>query len=253
MNLEKRRQKIAEYVKAAGFVSVNDLAEKFGVTEVTIRTDVRALASEGILQRSHGGAIAVSRKVVDLKEDLKATVNVDLKTRIARAAAKLVNDDDSILVASGSTMVAFAESLNSDSHLNVVTPSIRVSMKLVDNPNISLIQLGGIIYSNTLSTRGEYAVMGLDIVHCTKLFFGAEGFDLDNGVSCATIEEAQLTKEMIKSSSKVILLADSSKFGRRGFGKICRLEDVDIIVTDNGLGEGARKNIEALGISLIIA
>lgn len=253
MNLEKRRQRIVDYVKKTGFATVSDLAEQFGVTEVTIRADMRALAAACLLQRSHGGAVAMSRSVVDLKEDLKALDNVDQKVSIAKAAAALVNPNDSILVASGSTMVTFAEHLDTSKHLNVVTPSIRVSMKLVDNPNVSLLQLGGIIYSNSLSTRGDYAAMGLDIIHCTKLFFGAEGFDLENGISCATLEEAHLTKKMIESASQIILLADSSKFGRRGFGRICRLEDVDVLVTDSGLGEGARKNIEALGVTVVIA
>ena len=259
MNPEKRRRKIAEYIKHTGFASVVDLAERFGVTEVTIRADIRSLAADGLVQRSHGGAMATSRSVVDLNEDIKATVNVEQKNAIAKAAAALVSPNDSILIASGSTMVSFAEMLawneniqNGD-HINVVTPSIRVSMKLLDTPGISLLQLGGVIYPNTLSTRGDYAVMGLEIIHCTKLFFGAEGFDLENGVSCATLEEAMLTREMMKAASQIILLADSSKFAGRGFGRICMLENVDVLVTDDGLAAEARRSIEELGITVIIA
>lgn len=148
---------------------------------------------------------------------------------------------------------SFAEKIESQGQLTVVMPSIRISMKLLAKQNIGIMQLGGMIYPNTLSTRDDYAIQGLANVHCNKLFFGAEGFDLFGGITCATLEEAKLTQKMIAAASQTILLADSTKFGRHGFGKICSLEDIDILVTDNGLQKEVREKIEDLGITVIIA
>lgn len=251
--VEKRRQYIADFVKNNGSASVNDLANLLGVTEVTIRTDLRVLASDGVIKRSHGGAITVSRSVVDMKEDIKATINIEQKKKIAVIAAQMVEKDDSIIIASGSTMVTFAQTIIPKEHLYVVTPSVRIAMKLIDNPAVSIYQLGGLIYPNTLSVRGSHACDELKSILCSKLFFGVEGFDIESGLTCATVEEAHLTQALIKSASQVILLADSSKFGRRGFGRICALEDVDILVTDAGLDDEVRHKIEALGVTVKIA
>lgn len=248
-----RKQYILDEIKRSGFVTVTDLAEKLKVTEVTIRTDLRVLQKEGKIDRTHGGATLSTRSVVDMNEDIKAQINVEKKEAIANAAARLVDRDDTILVASGSTMVAFAEKIESQGQLTVVTPSIRISMKLLAKQNIGIMQLGGMIYPNTLSTRDDYAIQGLANVHCNKLFFGAEGFDMFGGITCATLEEAKLTQKMIAAASQTILLADSTKFGRHGFGKICGLEDIDILVTDSGLKKEVREKIEDLGITVIIA
>lgn len=248
-----RKQYILDEIKRSGFVTVTDLAEKLKVTEVTIRTDLRVLQKEGKIDRTHGGATLSTRSVVDMNEDIKAQINVDKKEAIATAAAQLVDRDDTILVASGSTMVAFAEKIQSQGQLTVVTPSIRISMKLLAKQNIGIMQLGGMIYPNTLSTRDDYAIQGLANIHCNKLFFGAEGFDMFGGITCATLEEAKLTQKMIAAASQVILLADSTKFGRHGFGKICGLEDIDILVTDSDIPREVRDKIEDLGITVIVA
>ena len=249
----KRRKYISELVTKRGYARVVDLAENLGVTTATIRTDLQYLEDKGALIRSHGGAITATSAVRDLKEDVKKKVNAGPKKRIGKEAAKLINENESIIIASGSTMVAFAEEVVPCESLNIVTPSIRIASQFLDRPNVTILQLGGIIYGNTLSTRGAYAEAGLDTLHCSKVFFGVEGFDIKSGLTCATLEEANLTRKMMKSATQSIVLADSTKFCRRGFGKICNLEDIDILITDNGLPEEARSAIESIGIAVIIA
>ena len=249
----KRRKYISELVTKRGYARVVDLAENLGVTTATIRTDLQYLEDKGALIRSHGGAITATSAVRDLKEDVKKKVNAGPKKRIGKEAAKLINENDSIIIASGSTMVAFAEEVVPCESLNIVTPSIRIASQFLDRPNVTILQLGGIIYGNTLSTRGAYAEAGLDTLHCSKVFFGVEGFDIKSGLTCATLEEADLTRKMMKSATQSIVLADSTKFCRRGFGKICNLEDIDILITDNGLPEEARSAIESIGITVVIA
>ena len=208
---ESRRKKIVDVVTSKGFMTVVDLAEKFNVTSATIRTDLNALEDAGLLIRSHGGAIPGVAKVVNLRDDEKAQNNKELKFRIAREAAKLVKNGDSITIASGSTMNLFAESLSQDIRVNVLTPSLRIASRLIDNPSVSLFFLGGNINNYTYSTYGPYAVYGLDIFHTNKLFFGVEGYSADGGLSCGFIEEADLTKKMMKSATQIIVLADSTK------------------------------------------
>lgn len=249
----KRRKYISDLVARHGYARVTDLAENLGVTTVTIRTDLKYLEDKGVLIRSHGGAITSTSTVRDLKEDIKKKANAVPKKLIGKEAARLISENDSIIIASGSTMVAFAEEIVPRENLNVVTPSIRIASRFIDMPNVTILQLGGIIYGNSLSTRGAYAEAGLETLHCSKVFFGVEGFDIKSGLTCATLEEANLTRKMMKSATQIIVLADSTKFCRRGFGKICNLEDIDILITDSGLPAEARNAIEAIGITVILA
>lgn len=249
---EKRRSTILRMISDQGFAKVVDLANNMNVTAVTIRTDLNILEQEGKIIRSHGGAVPTTSKVRDLKEDQKSGEHAIQKSSIAQAAARLVDENDSIIIASGSTMLAFAKAIDTSNPLNVVTPSLRIAMQFIDTPNVTTIQLGGTVYGNTLSTRGEYAEMGLSMFHCNKLFFGVEGFDPESGLTCATIEEATLTRKMIDSATKVIVLADSSKYCRRGFGKICNMDNIDTLITDSGLSEAARRRIEDCGVNIIL-
>lgn len=250
---DNRRSKIVRKVKALGYISVSTLAEELKVTSATIRSDLNALEQEHLLIRSHGGAIPAASPVTNLREDEKAKRNMDLKLRIAAEATKLVSTNDSITIACGSTMLAFANAISPQGTLNVLTPSLRIAMSLVENENIKVFQLGGIIDDFTYSSHGQYAEKGIEMFHSNKLFFGVEGFDPQVGLSCATIGEADITKKMIQAATQIIVLADSTKFRRRGFCNICSMKDIDILITDSGLSEQAREEIQSLGIKLIIA
>lgn len=249
---EYRRQAILDFVSSRSFAGVNDLAAMFNVTTATIRTDLQALEDDGKVIRSHGGVVPAVRPVSDLHEDVKSKENVDQKKRIAAAAAKLVGANDSIIIASGSTMACFAEAITPIEHLNVVTPSVRIAIKLINKEKISLVQLGGQLYPNSLSSRGTIAEAQLENFHCNQTFFGVEGFDLKCGLTCATAEEANLTRKMIERSSNVVVLADSTKLSRKGFGHICDLSDIDVLVTDTDLPEESRLLIEEKGVKVIL-
>lgn len=253
MKTEERRKAILENLAIHGFASVSDLAESMGVTTMTIRTDLNALEAEGKLIHSHGFASIVRNAVVELKEDDKSKVNVEAKQAIAASASALIEPYDAIVVASGSTMVAFAQAVTPKDHLKVVTPSIRIASVFLDNDKVDLFILGGEIYRNSYSVRGIYAESALELIQCGKCFFGVEGFDVEAGLTCNNIEEATLTRKMMSSAQKTIVLADSSKFCRRGFAKICDLKDVDILVTDSGISDKARKSITELGVEVIMA
>ena len=251
--IEQRRKYILDQIVKDGFVKVSDLAESLGVTQTTIRKDLNYLESQGVLQRAHGSAIPPTQQMMDLNLSAKKLINFEAKQKIAEKAASLIKSDDSILVASGSTISLFAEALKPKGRLNVVSISVNISAHLGDIPGITVMQVGGILYGNTLSVLGAEASKTIENLYCSKVFFGVDGIDLDDGLTCGTGEEASITQKMMQSSQTRIVLSDSSKVGQRGFARICEVGDIDILITDSGMPLETRQRIENMGVKLIIA
>ena len=255
LSVAERHKYILDHLNKYGFVRITDVANELGVTKVTIRKDVKILEAKGLLYKVHGSARSANPHVADTDVHVKGNVNREEKERIARKAVELLNDNDSIIMASGSTIYAFAEAIKREvrSHLNVVTTFLKTSVLLNDVEEINVVQLGGCVHKKSLSAIGGYAEAALSDFSCSKLFFGVDGIDLEHGITTSTIEEAKLTQVMMRSASKIIILADSSKFGQRGFGRICSLEEVDVIVTDSRISEQAVAMAEEAGVDLVIA
>ena len=221
---------------------------------MTIRKDIKILESKGLLYKVHGSARPANPHVADLDVHVKDNINRDAKRRIAQRAAEMLGETDSIIVASGSTVYAFAEEIKMRMwhHLNIVTPFLRLGVLLNESENVNVVQLGGSVHKKSLSVLGEEAARELDDCICSKVFFGVDGIDPEHGITTSTIDEAKLTRRMMHAASQVIVLADSSKFGQRGFGRICALEDIDVIVTDERIPEQMISIIEEAGVDLII-
>ncbi len=251
--LGQRRKHILDHIRKDGFVKVSELAEALGVTQTTIRKDLKFLEAQGVLQRAHGSAISPTQQIMDINLSAKKLINFEAKQKIAQKAASLIEADDSILVASGSTITMFAEALKPKGRLNVVSISVNISAQLGDIPGVTVMQVGGILYANTFSVLGAEASKTIENLFCSKVFFGVDGVDLDYGITCGTGEEASITQKMIQSSQTSIVLADSSKIGQRGFARICELGDIDILITDSGMPMETRQRIERMGVKLIIA
>lgn len=251
--IAERRKYILESILKDGLVKVADLASALGVTQTTIRKDLNHLEQEGLLYRAYGSALPATIPVMDINLNNKKLINFEAKQRIASAACGLIEENDSIILGSGSSIAIFAEALKPKGRLNVVTTAVNISMHLGDTANITVMQVGGLLYSNTLSVVGNDAIQTIRNVYCSKLFIGVDGIDPDYGITSGTVEESDLIQQMIKSAEKTILLSDSSKYGKRGFSRICPIEDIDIIITDSGLPEEARCRMEELGVKVIIA
>ncbi len=254
-NITKRHNYILEKLAQYGSVRIADMAEELGVTTVTIRNDLNILEADGMVYRIHGGARQVNPHVTDIKVFVKDNINREEKVKIARRAVELIEDNDSIVMGDGSTVYAFAEEIRAHQfqHLNIVTPFIRIGLLFNDMDNVNVVQLGGTIHRESLSVLGDAAMKALDDCVCSKVFLGADGIDIENGMTTSTIEGAKLLRKMIQTASKTIVLADTSKFGQRGFGHICSIEDIDVIITDDGISEQVAASIEEAGVDLIIA
>jgi DeoR family transcriptional regulator of aga operon len=251
--VQERRQAICDLLSTVESISVETLAERLQVTGATIRSDLRDMESRREIYRSHGQVSLVRPHITDLDIREKIFINAEQKNRIGAAAAAMIGKNDAILMTSGSTIDAMARQVEAKESLHVVTPSVGVALALSQKPGVEVMILGGTLVRKSLSVRDNYTIEGLKHVSCTKLFLSCDGLDLHSGVITAFIEEARLTRAMMGAAGKVILLADSSKIGKTGYGKICDLRDVDILITDDGIPDAVRRKFEAAGVSVVTA
>ena len=233
MTLSERHKAILESLRNSGSVDVGVLSQQLKVSAVTIRKDLDMLEEKKLLYRTHGGAIIADPYIATRKVSEKEKLHPELKRRIGQRAIELLSPQDALIIASGTTVQAFARCIP-NMKMTVITSAMNVVMELLDKPDIEIIQLGGIIRHSSASVVSEYAIRMLDNIACNKLFLGVDGIDPEYGLSTTHLQEASLNRMMIHSATKTIVLADSSKFGRRGFSKICDMSDIDHVITDSG-------------------
>ncbi|WP_323134713.1 transcriptional repressor AgaR [Pontibacter kalidii] len=252
ITIAERHQQIINRLQQEGKVNVADLCADMDVSSVTIRKDLKLLEDKGLLFRTHGGATLHNPYTIDRSVNEKEKIQSTEKMLIGTAAAKLLQPNDSILIASGTTVLALAKSIQPKGQLTVITSALNVSQELIQRPEIEVIQLGGLLRKSSSSVTGPYAESILTDFSFSKLFLGVDGIDLEFGLTTTNVMEAHLNRQMIKVSQKTIVLADSTKFGRRGFGRICGFEDIDQIITDRGVPDYVVKALEAMGTKVTI-
>lgn len=252
MTSSRRHDEILKLLEEKDNLDVLMLGELFGVSTVTIRKDLRLLEEKGLLFRTHGGASKASPYIRDRNVVEKELQFPEEKARIAAAAAKYVSPNDSIILASGTSLQAMAKALSTKPPITVITSSLYVSRILIQTPGIDVIQLGGMLRHSSGSVSGFEAERFLEGVVCSKLFLGADGIDLVHGLTTTDIAEARLNQKMIEVSETVIVLADSSKFAKHSFGKICHFDVVSRIITDDKIPVKIVKQLEDRGVSIEI-
>jgi len=253
LSIAERHKYILNTLQKEGFVKVIDIAKKLDVTTVTVRKDLKALEEKGLLYRTHGSASPVNPHIADKNVREKEKIKIKEKQLIGIAASRLIEEDDSIIINSGSTICAFAEQIEPKGQLRVVTSSIRATSILGEMEDVHVSQLGGTLRRSSMSVIGSYTLIFLKNITCSKVFLGVDGIDSEFGVTTSNIEEAELNRAMMDVSLKTIVLCDSSKFGRKGFGKICDVDKIDIIVTDDGISSSMQQLLEEHGVEVIVA
>ena len=253
MTKEERHALIMDRLAKQGSIMVSDLVRAMNVSSVTIRKDLTELEKQDKLYRSHGKAILMNPYIHNRSVIEKEQLAVDEKRAIGLAAAQLITRDDSIIIASGSTVHAMARNIKPIHRLTVVSASLPVSEILAQNESIDVMQLGGMLRHSSLSVVGQYSETILRDCSVSKLYMGVDGIDFEFGFTTTDMREAELNQKMMAAAQKTIILADSSKFGKRGFAKIGNMEDIDIIITDAGISPQDARAIEEIGIDLIIA
>ncbi len=256
MKLESMTQRhayILERLQAEGNVRVADLCDVLEVSAVTIRKDLKLLEDKGLLFRSHGNISKANPYTKDRNVNEKESILSEQKMCIGEKAASFIEPDEAIIIASGTTVLYLARAISADMQLTVLTSAMNISMALLDKPKIEIVQLGGIVRKSSTSVTGPYAENILENFACSKLFLGVDGIDMVQGCTTSNMMEAQLNRAMIRTAQKTVILTDSSKFGRQGFGKICPLSEIDQIITDEGIAPSTVRDLENMGIEVVIA
>jgi len=250
--LGERHQYILDRLQKEGKVNVLDLCEELNVSSVTIRKDLKLLEDKNLLFRNHGGGTLDNPYASDRHVNEKEKIKSSEKSHIGAAAASLIAPNDCIIIASGTTVLSLAKNIKPQGNLTVITAALNVATELNRHPEIEILLLGGILRKSSSSGTGIYAEKILEDFSCSKLFLGVDGIDLEFGLTTTHVMEAQLNRKMIEAAQKTIVLADSSKFGKRGFGKICGMEDVEQIITDKGISDHMVASLKGMGIEVTI-
>ncbi len=252
-NITARHQLILKKLQEHGRVSIDDLSEEMQVSGVTIRKDLKLLEDKNLLFRTRGGGSSSNPYKIEKPIHEKELISVKEKQQIARAALTLIGDNDSIIIGSGTTVFELARCLHPPKRITVITPALKVAMELINRPNVEVLQLGGILRPNSSSVAGFFAENILENVSSGILFLGVDGIDLNFGLSITNLAETSLDQKMIDAAQLIVIMADSSKFGQRGLGRICHLDQVQYIITDEGASSETIKQLEERGIKVIIA
>ena len=255
MLVEERRRHILDLLEQTKRVTVRELSRIFSVSAVTVRGDLEVLARMGALVRSHGGAVKALSPAPDLPISLKERLRQSEKARIGAVAASLIQDGETIIFDSGTTTAAVARCVAS-LHINsltVITNALNIALELASLPHVNTIMLGGIVRGAALSLVGPHAEQALSKLNADRMFLGVDGIDPEVGLTTPDLLEAQLSALMIGISREVVAVSDSSKFSQRSLSVIAKLDEIDKIVTDEGIPMDMVNAMTAAGVEVIIA
>ena len=247
----ERRQSIIQLAGEQGSVRVRELSELFQVSEVTIRSDLGVLTQQGLLLRDRGGAIPNENGGLFVAYAQRASINLEAKRRIGRFAATLVNPGETIIMDAGTTVMEMAKSLSMNLSVTVITNALNVAIQVGSLPNAHVIVLGGSLVRETIGTLGHNAERDLSELAVQTVFLGANAIDAEFGVTDTPAELARGKRLMVQAARRVILLADSYKWGRVSFAKVLSLSDIDLLISDTDLPTEAQAVIRAMGVELI--
>ncbi len=249
LNVDERRARILAILNQEGKVKVAELSKLFGISEVTIRTDLSELENAGMLERVHGGAVSTYRPYYNMTLHDRAKTNVDEKKRIAQEVASMISDGDTVIVTSGTTTLFVVQELKNLKNLTIITNSVSVSQELGNYRNANVILLGGNFNPQYQYTYGEDTICQLKRYKADKLILSADGIDCEEGITICHHFEAEVNRQMIARVNKIIVAADYTKIGRTDFAYIDSVDSMDILVTNENanhkeIGELIKRGIE---------
>jgi DeoR family transcriptional regulator, deoxyribose operon repressor len=247
----RRRETIEEFLKQDGAWKITDLANKLGVTTMTIRRDLDLLVQKGSVKVYHG--VAVPTKIQDYLVTEAESIRMGEKLRIAKAAASLVGPNETIIIDAGSTASMTAQELPRGIPLTVICLSLDAFLNVARNPDSEVILIGGIYHESSRVFESPESISLLKRHRATKAFISTSGFREDMGVTCSNQFEIEIKKAALHSSIEKILIADSSKFGKVNSYFFADLREFDTIITDTDLSKEALLLLRDQGIKVIVA
>jgi DeoR family transcriptional regulator of aga operon len=249
--IDERRGQILDLVRRQRRATVAELAERFKTSLVTIRGDLAALAAEGGLVRTRGGALPV-RDEEEVSIDVKETLHPEQKQRIAAAAARMIRDGETILLDSGTTTFAIARQIRDLplSGINVITNALNIATALASVRHVNLIMPGGQLREQSFSLSGPIAVNSLNGLHADRLFLGVDSLDPEIGLMTPYLQEAQFNAQMIRIARQVVAVADSSKLMRRNLSVIASVDQIDMLITDSAANPETVEELRRRGVEV---
>ncbi|HNS02301.1 MAG TPA: DeoR/GlpR family DNA-binding transcription regulator [Anaerolineae bacterium] len=247
---QERRHDILDSVQRSGRVFVADLSQSFGVSEVTIRSDLQMLADQGLVVRTHGGAIPAGRLSPELSLALRRQQQPLAKDHIGAAGAELIEDGDAVYLDTSSTALAIARHLTHHRYVTVVTNSIAIVNELTDCPNVHVVVPGGRLRRETASLIGADGLDYIRQLNIQKGFFGAHGVTPAEGLTDVSVEEAEVKRVLVGLCRQVVAVLDATKWGRVGVASFATLEQVDVIITDQDAPAELVAQAQAAGVAV---
>jgi DeoR/GlpR family transcriptional regulator of sugar metabolism len=244
---EERKHEILRMVTAEGRVSVTELSRKYSVSEVTIRTDLQDLADQGLIVRTHGGAVVVPHSPDILSLNLRRQQQTAEKERIGAAAAVFVNDGDAIFLDTSSTTLAIARRLKQFRDLTVLTNSLAVTQTLLEMTGITVVMTGGLLRRDTVSLIGVGGLELLDKYNIKTGFFGAHGLTVEEGLTDVSQGEAEVKRQAVSLCRQVVAVVDATKWGRVGPASFAAVSELSVIVTDQLAPQDIVDTMRSLG------
>lgn len=248
----ERRRIILEDLQQNKQVDIAKLYQRFAVSEVTLRKDLRYLENKNLLIRSRGGAMLPMKVGNDLSVKKRMVLNLDQKKLIAAAASLLIKEGDTIILDSGTTLMQLTKHIEKIKKLTIITNAIDLVIKLSEFSNVKIIVPGGIFHKKSCSLVGVTALENLHMYRADKYFVSADGINHE-GLFTSNLEEGQIAKLIMSHAKENIVLVDSSKFDRNGLINFAPLSKIHTLVTDQNIPQGYLDRLAELRIKVVIA
>jgi Transcriptional regulators of sugar metabolism len=249
----ERQKQILSLLTRQGSLSVAEIVEQFSISEATARRDLESLASQGKVQRVHGGVIAVEQAPPELPILERENEQSEEKNRIGLAAANLVADKETVFLGSGTTVLEVARNLRNHKNLTVITNSLPVLNALAGAEEITVISLGGMLRDSEMSFIGHITEQALSEVRADKVIMGTRGVSLEHGLTNDYLQETLTDRAILKIGREVIMVADHTKVNRVSTALLASLDSIQIFVTDSKADKKFIQELKKQGIQVIVA
>src|SRR5215217_91018 len=249
----ERHRKILSLLLKQGRLSIAEIVDQFSISQATARRDLESLASEGKVQRVHGGALAVDQAPPELPILERQDEQSDEKIKVGRAGAELITDNETVFLGSGTTVLEVAKNLRNRKNLTVITNSLPVLNVLAGIKEITVISLGGMLRDSELSFIGHITEQALIEIHADKVFMGTRGASLEHGFTNDYLQETLTDRAILKSGREVIMVADHTKVNRVATVLLAPLSSIHTFVTDSGVDKKFVQALKQQAIQVLIA
>jgi DeoR/GlpR family transcriptional regulator of sugar metabolism len=248
--LEQRLRTIQEHLFARGVLNIEELVEITQSSPATVRRDLSKLESDGVIERTHGGARLAASSNLEVAFGLRESENLEVKRAIGRAAHALLKPGSTVLMDAGTTVLQLARAIRLEPMpLTIITNGLALAQELVNVPGVEVIFLGGKLRGDNLSSVGPYAEKLLEEFWCDQLFLGATAVNKEDNLTTLDVGEASINRKMLERAEQSVLLVDSSKFGHNAPYRVANLNRIRQVITDQGLDSNWSKHLQKLAVS----